>query len=756
MTCGVDYGTAAKSAPSGHVPVLRMGNIRGTKFDWSDIVYTSDHNEIEKYLLKEGDVLFNRTNSPDLVGKTAIYRGDRPAIFAGYLIRINHMESVVDSQYLNFFLNSRVARQYGNSVKTDGVNQSNISGAKLLEYPFPYCSVEEQHETVAILNRIFSHLDEIEADIVAQLHASDTLRQTILKKAFSGQLVPQDPGDEPASVLLDRIRPVRDQTGQRKTPPENQEAKDVGGMTGKLPINLHDLLRQRTIDGERVEYKGGWNPQSLLHTICAFANDFHNLGGGYVVLGVAERDGRPLLPPKGLEAGRIDGWLNELLRLGQSAIQPPYHPLAGVYDIDGRSILVLWAPGGETRPYKARVSLAKEGKEWAYYIRRHSNTVRARGADERELLSLAATVPFDDRYHQASTPEDLSPRLIERFLRDVGSDLARETGLSTDALGRRMNIVGGPPEACFPKNVGLLFFNNAPHRFFPATQIDVVWFPDGPGGDRFEEKEFRGPLWVILSDAIDFIARNYLKETVVKHPHQPEAERFWNFPLAAIEEALVNAIYHRSYEEREPVEVRITPQELTILSFPGADRSIRMEDLQTGRAISRRYRNRRVGEFLKELDLAEGRSTGIPKILRAMRGNGSPAPVFESDHDRIWFLTRLPAHEQARVRPPEQATEHDTEKVTEHEIEHDGRRVNDHVERLVAALAGEMGRAALQDALRLTHRPHFIAAYLRPAVEAGLIEMTLPDKPTSRNQRYRRTAAGDALAQQLSLKGLPV
>ena len=473
-------------------------------------------------------------------------------------------------------------------------------------------------------------------------------------------------------------------------------------MTGKLPINLHDLLRQRTIEGERVEYKAGWNPQSVLHTICAFANDFHNLGG--------------------------------------------------VYDVEGRTILVLWAPGGETRPYKARVDLARGGTEWAYYIRRHSSTVRARGADERELLSLVATVPFDDRYHQSSSLEDLSDRLIERFLRDVGSDLAVETGLSTEALGRRMNIVGGPAEACFPKNVGLLFFNDEPHRFFPATQIDVVWFPDGPGGDRFEEKEFRGPLSVILREAIDFIARNYLKETVVKHPHRTEAERFWNFPLAAIEEALVNAIYHRSYEEREPVEVRITPQELTILSFPGADRSIRIEDLQTGRAISRRYRNRRIGEFLKELDLAEGRSTGIPKILRAMRENGSPAPVFESDDDRIWFLVRLPVHEQARRGSTGQTTEHGTGQVTEHDAPQVTPQVTGQVtgqvQLLVAALTHEMGRAQLQSALRLAHRDHFTAAYLRPALEAGLIEMTLPDKPTSQNQRYRRTAAGEALAQQ--------
>ena len=520
-------------------------------------------------------------------------------------------------------------------------------------------------------------------------------------------------------------------------------------MTSRLPINLHDLLRQRTIEGERVEYKAGWNPQSVLHTVCAFANDFHNLGGGYVVLGVEERDGLPVLPPKGIDAGRVDAVQNELLRLGQSSIQPHYHPLTGVYEIERRTILVLWAPGGETRPYKAKVSVARGATEWAYYIRRHSSTVRARGADERELLSLAATVPFDDRYHQAASLDDLSLRLIERFLRDVGSDLALETRLSTETQGRRMNIVGGPTEACFPKNVGLLFFNEAPHRFFPATQIDVVWFPDGPGGDRFEEKEFRGPLAIILREAIEFIDRNYLKETVIKHPHQPEAERFWNFPLAAIEEALVNAIYHRSYEEREPVEVRITPQELTILSFPGADRSIRMADLQAGHAISRRYRNRRIGEFLKELDLAEGRSTGIPKILRAMRKNGSPAPVFESDNDRTWFLVRLPihvAHGAPTVQGTEQDTGQDTEHETEQDTEHDDRQVTEHIKRLVEALTCEMGRAELQAALRLTHRPHFMTSYLQPGLKAGMIEMTIPDKPTSRHQRYRRTTAGEALA----------
>ena len=513
-------------------------------------------------------------------------------------------------------------------------------------------------------------------------------------------------------------------------------------MSDKLPINIDNLLRQRTIEGERIEYKGGWNPKAVLHAICAFANDFHNLGGGYVVLGVEERNGRPLLPPKGMDPERIDAVQKELLNLGNSAIQPPYHPITATYEIGDRTILVLWAPGGETRPYKARVSLSKAPSQWGYFIRKHSSTVRARGTDEREMVTLAATVPFDDRYRQDASLEDLSSRLIERFLRDVGSDLAQETSLSTDAVGRRMNIVGGPSEAALPKNVGLLFFNEEPQRFFPATQIDVVWFPDGAGGDRFEEKEFRGPLSAILRDAIDFIARNYLRETVVKHPQRAEAERFWNFPLGAIEEALVNAVYHRSYEEREPVEVRITPEELAVLSFPGADRSIRMEDLRAGNAVSRRYRNRRIGEFLKELDLAEGRSTGIPKILRAMRENGSPAPVFESDDNRTWFLTRLPVHDRVRPTP---SVEDTVQNAVQAAVQ-DTVQVRNQVQQLVAALTKEMSRAELQAALKLENRAHLATAYLRPALKAGLVEMTVPEKPNSPNQRYRRTATGQILA----------
>lgn len=206
MTCGVEYGTSAKSSKTGKVAVLRMGNIQNSRFDWGDLAYTDDLDEIEKYLLRHNDVLFNRTNSPELVGKTAIYKSEQPALFAGYLIRVNQIETIATAKFLNFFLSSHVAKKHGNKVKTDGVNQSNINGEKLVNYPFPYCKTLEQDVLVGVLEAKLSNLEQLEKNIIDSLEKSEALRQSILKKAFSGKLVAQSLEDEPASVLLERIR----------------------------------------------------------------------------------------------------------------------------------------------------------------------------------------------------------------------------------------------------------------------------------------------------------------------------------------------------------------------------------------------------------------------------------------------------------------------------------------------------------------------------------------------------------------------
>ena len=200
-----EYGTAAKSSSQGEVPVVRMGNIQNGRIDWRDLVYTSDKEEIARYSLQPGDVLFNRTNSPELVGKTALYRGERPALFAGYLVRVNQINQLASGPYVAHFLNSPLAREHGKLVKTDGVNQSNINGTKLQEYPFPFCSRNEQAEVVRILDDRLEAVKALDKEVDTNLARAYALRQSILKKAFAGELVPQNPDDEPAQALLARI-----------------------------------------------------------------------------------------------------------------------------------------------------------------------------------------------------------------------------------------------------------------------------------------------------------------------------------------------------------------------------------------------------------------------------------------------------------------------------------------------------------------------------------------------------------------------
>ena len=504
-----------------------------------------------------------------------------------------------------------------------------------------------------------------------------------------------------------------------------------------LPININSLLHGQAVEWERIEFKEGWNPEEVIQAICAFANDFHNWGGGYLVLGVRTQDGKPVLPPYGLQPEQADAWQRKLLELGHK-IQPNYHPVSEVATVDGKLVLVVWVPGGEMRPYKAPVTLGENNRELAYYVRLHANTVRAQREVEQELLSLANRIPFDDRQNGAAQLAELQPNLIQNFLADVRSDLATEAPrLSLEDLGRRMQIVRGPAEAPRPLNVGLLFFAPDPTRWFQQTQIDIVQMPQGRGGDQIIENTFKGPVGVMLRDALGYLRNNVVTQYVRKHADRAEAERYHNVPYPALEEALVNAIYHRSYEEREPVEVQITPEEITILSFPGPDRSINMADLRAGRAVARRYRNRRIGEFLKELELSEGRGTGIPKILRAMSDNGSPEPTFETDDQRTSFLVRLPL----RPAPAAATTEVTTQVATQVGTKS---APSQHQVAILRMCLNETPLVDLMKAADRTDRTKFRHQVLNPLLAEGHLEMTIPEKPTSRLQKYRLTAKGRA------------
>ena len=436
-----------------------------------------------------------------------------------------------------------------------------------------------------------------------------------------------------------------------------------------LPTNINTLLSGNVVEWARIEFKESWNPEASLKTICAFANDLDNWGGGYIIIGVGDDNGRPKFPIKGLKVSEIDFIQKDLLNKCKQ-IRPEYLPIVAPVDYDEHTkLIVVWCPGGQTRPYRSPLSFtykagrAVASKEDCYYIRKMASTVKPSDAELAELFALANKVPFDDRICHQAELSDLNITLIKAYLHEIGSALYEDADKIKFAnLCINMGISNSMPEFTKPKNVGLMFFSMNPEKYMPYTQIDIVEFPEGVGGDRIIEKIFRGPIHQQLRDALQYLKNSVIKEQVIKYPDKAEADRFYNYPYAAIEEALANAVYHKAYDLREPIEVRVEKDKIEIVSFPGPDRSVTIEGLKNYHVSNRRYRNRRIGEFLKELHLTEGRNTGFSKIVNALKQNGSPKPEFETDDDRSYFITRFYVHKDFGI---ENGIENGIERIEE-------------------------------------------------------------------------------------------
>ena len=253
-----------------------------------------------------------------------------------------------------------------------------------------------------------------------------------------------------------------------------------------IPINIDDLVNQRIVESSRIEFKAGFNPNPVVHTICAFANDIDNLGGGYIIIGVEERDGLPVLPPKGVPREQIDGILKRLVGLCHH-IEPLYNPVIEPILYKEVYLIVIWVPGGHGRPYKASRDVLPRVSEKHYYIRRFSSTIVASTDEEKELFYIASDIPFDDRPNLLARVDDLDLALMREHLRITGSALY---GLSETMgkleVARDMQLVSGPVEDERPLNVGILMFCERPERFFRHAYIQVVTIPDPTGTDMVE------------------------------------------------------------------------------------------------------------------------------------------------------------------------------------------------------------------------------------------------------------------------------
>jgi len=340
-----------------------------------------------------------------------------------------------------------------------------------------------------------------------------------------------------------------------------------------IPINIENLINNRIIESTRIDYKAGFNPNIIVQTICAFANDLDNTGGGYIIIGVEEENGKPKLPIKGVSSDDVDGIMKDLVGYCNQ-IEPRYFPIVEPYIYDEKHIIVIWVPAGHGRPYKVSNDLFSKNSGKNYYIRKFNSTIRAKSEEERELFYISMDIPFDDRPNLRATIDDIDISLLRKHLHDAKSNLYESSNkMTTLEIAESMQLLDGPKEDIHPKNVALLMFNENPERFFRCARIEVVDIPVSTG-EGMVEKIFQGPIQRQLKDSLQYIKNYVLKEKVLKQEDKEEAIRIFNYPYRAIEEILSNAVYHRSYSIPEPITVRITPNEMEITSYPGLNRSI--------------------------------------------------------------------------------------------------------------------------------------------------------------------------------------
>ncbi|MDR2266064.1 MAG: putative DNA binding domain-containing protein [Christensenellaceae bacterium] len=486
-----------------------------------------------------------------------------------------------------------------------------------------------------------------------------------------------------------------------------------------LPINVQNLIHARSYDLSRIEYKREFDPLTVMHTICAFANDVSNCGGGYIILGVEALNGVPQFPAFGIKKHDQDTIYQKILELC-NLMQPQYSPIVSTESVDDVEVIIIWAYAGNYRPYKCPIGVGQNSIK-AYYVRKCSSTVKATTADEHRLFDTSMSIPYDDMPNEhAELATDLDIRMIDGYLTTIKSKLLDQK-LGLEEIAGRMRLTDGGRGDPKPLNVALMFFNFDPEKFFRYARIEVVIKPN-PYGIAMRENIFRGPLDLQLRNALLYIKSVILVEKVYKLQNRAEALRLWNYPYRCVEEILTNAVYHKGYNVREPITVTVTPEKMQINSCPGPDLSITAEAIKNRKMVSQTCRNRRLGDFLIELEFAKGCNTGIPIALESLKDNGSKPLKFETNETRDYLLVTIPCQQ---LFLPQLS---DIEKI--------GSREEVIRSILMRLTGGPKSAKAIAQELDCKKSGDKIKELLTQMVNEHLIEYLYPDKVDHPKQKY--------------------
>lgn len=398
-----------------------------------------------------------------------------------------------------------------------------------------------------------------------------------------------------------------------------------------------------------------------------------------------------------------------------------------------RLIFISNHPSGQRHPkeaaliQKAELLVVRKKFSGISDLKASVYTSLIRYLEEKEYIR---TGPFDATINKLATLDDLDPDKIREFVRiskvKRGFPLPEESSIET--ILTHLNLT----ETDRISNAAILLFGKQPQRYFISSEVKCAHFH----GTEIEKpipsyQVYKGDVFQLVNQAVDYILSR-IDMSVGTRDVSAQVSVESELPIAAVTEAIVNAIAHRDYTSNGSVQVMLFKDRLEIWNPGHLPYGLTTEKLR--HPHSSIPTNPLLAEPMYLAGYIERMGTGTGDIIKHCLAAGLKEPKFVQDDIFKIILWRKPTIGQA--------TDHDTDYDTDHDTDHDKMVIGDLVKKLMTAIVGEMSRTELQAKIGIAHVPHFMESYLNPALEMGIIEKTIPDKPKSKNQKYRLTAKG--------------
>ena len=450
------------------------------------------------------------------------------------------------------------------------------------------------------------------------------------------------------------------------------------------PANLQTLIAAG--ESQTLEFKTSFDKSSIA-SLVAFAN----AQGGTVLVGVTDA-----AKIQGVTLGKetLNEWLGQI----KSATSPALIPDIAAYTEAGKTVVTIRISEFPVKPVNTR------GR---YYKRVASSNHAMSSGEIADLYMQSLQLSWDAYEAQGYTTEQLSVTKIQRFLRLVNQHgrFAVDESDTHAALQKLHYLKNGQPTWA-----AVLLFADEPIRH--NVHIGRFKTPDMIIDDR----QFTDTLFEVVEQSMKFIV-SYISVAFEFDGSIQRKERF-GYPLAAIREALLNAVVHRSYTDPNDIQIKIFDDKITIFSPGTFFGNISLADIQTDN-YSSSLRNKLVAEGFYLINAIEKYGSGFIRIRHELK-----------DYPEVQFdIQEFQGGVMATFASQGNQAESETPQLTP--------QLTPQVRELLAVIQGELTSHELMVALGLKDRKYFAKAYLKPALAAGQIEMTLPDKPKSRVQKYR-------------------